>query len=315
MRLWPFAIALAAGCGFQHGGLGNRPVDGAIDIDARVDGPGSDAALDGPPDAPPDSPTPPPPTDTDGDGVIDANDNCPAIANADQRDHDGDGKGDVCDLCPHLADATDPDGDGDGVGDACDPRPATAGDARVLFEGFYDGTGFASWTTNGGTWAVANGVLTQSSSSSGFTSASPNLAAITRAAVTTGVQLVALGNASQFTAPTVAITEGQSGTSSYTCEVTAPNNGTRVQSVDAWFANMMIGGGTQSSSWPGTFAAGSQLRLDSHIVATSHTCTAVQGGNTVSVTQSTGPTTGTISLSTQVLAVSFDYVFVVSVGG
>ena len=38
--------------------------------------------------------------DADGDGVPDAQDNCPAAANADQRDGDGDGLGDACDQCP-----------------------------------------------------------------------------------------------------------------------------------------------------------------------------------------------------------------------
>jgi hypothetical protein len=36
-------------------------------------------------------------TDTDGDGIADATDNCPLVANADQADTDGDGKGDACD--------------------------------------------------------------------------------------------------------------------------------------------------------------------------------------------------------------------------
>ncbi len=36
------------------------------------------------------------PTDTDRDGVPDGSDNCPVIANADQRDSDGDGIGDAC---------------------------------------------------------------------------------------------------------------------------------------------------------------------------------------------------------------------------
>jgi hypothetical protein len=35
--------------------------------------------------------------DADGDGVCDADDNCLAVANADERDLDGDGAGDVCD--------------------------------------------------------------------------------------------------------------------------------------------------------------------------------------------------------------------------
>ena len=36
-------------------------------------------------------------SDTDGDGVIDASDNCPLTANANQRDTDGDGLGSLCD--------------------------------------------------------------------------------------------------------------------------------------------------------------------------------------------------------------------------
>lgn len=36
--------------------------------------------------------------DTDEDGVCDSEDNCPSVANMDQKDSDGDGKGDVCDV-------------------------------------------------------------------------------------------------------------------------------------------------------------------------------------------------------------------------
>ncbi|MEM7153820.1 MAG: amidohydrolase family protein [Myxococcota bacterium] len=98
------------------------------------------------------------PDDADGDGVADADDNCPSVFNPIrpldgdiQGDNDADGLGDVCDLCPldpgedcEVPDIFDQDGDGvedpadnclldenadqndadeDGQGDACDACP------------------------------------------------------------------------------------------------------------------------------------------------------------------------------------------------
>jgi len=60
------------------------------------------------------------PDDDDGDGVASAQDNCPLVANPDQRDGDHDGSGDACDNCPAAANPTQRDLDGDRVGDACD---------------------------------------------------------------------------------------------------------------------------------------------------------------------------------------------------
>jgi cysteine-rich repeat protein len=78
-------------------------------------------------------------TDSDGDGIANASDNCPTVFNpvrpmdgGKQADHDGDGTGDACDLCPLDANTTtcksfDPnDADGDGVPDATDNCPTTA---------------------------------------------------------------------------------------------------------------------------------------------------------------------------------------------
>ncbi len=73
-------------------------------------------------------------TDSDGDGLADAVDNCPFDWNLSQSDLDGDGIGDACDSdndadcipddvdpVPGRADISDIDTDGDGVPDQCDP--------------------------------------------------------------------------------------------------------------------------------------------------------------------------------------------------
>ncbi len=73
--------------------------------------------------------------DQDNDGISDANDNCPSIANTDQLDTDNDGDGDECDTdddndgTPDTEDAfpldpnEDTDTDGDGTGDNADAFP------------------------------------------------------------------------------------------------------------------------------------------------------------------------------------------------
>jgi hypothetical protein len=106
-------------------------------------------------------------TDSDGDGVDDCADNCPATSNPDQIDSDGDGLGDACDscltdpsaddfdgdgfcsdsnecpagcdICPFSFNPDQADGDGDGQGDACDNCSTVANPEQADDDG--DGIG------------------------------------------------------------------------------------------------------------------------------------------------------------------------------
>jgi hypothetical protein len=94
--------------------------------------------------------------DMDGDGIPNANDNCPERPNPTQANEDNDATGDACDNCPPYP-STGADQDNDGVGDVCDPHVLIPGDSIALFEGFAGGMP-AGWITTG-TWSVVQGNL------------------------------------------------------------------------------------------------------------------------------------------------------------
>ena len=91
--------------------------------------------------------------DLDEDGIKDSLDNCPGIANPDQKDTDEDGIGDVCDTieikdddedtianeqdnCPSTANPNQSDIDKDGIGDACDTKDDRDGDNDSVINSF-----------------------------------------------------------------------------------------------------------------------------------------------------------------------------------
>lgn len=108
----------------------------AVPVGALTDLDGHARFLDDPVTADTGSGTPPivdmgaceydPAGDHDGDGIPNAADNCPLVANPDQVDRDGDGAGDACDNCLSVANLDQKDADQDGVGNACDNCPNTA---------------------------------------------------------------------------------------------------------------------------------------------------------------------------------------------
>lgn len=100
------------------------------------------------------------PGDLDGDGVLDADDNCPRASNVDQHDEDGDAFGDACDNCPSVknpnqADTTELEMRAfpDGVGDACDPRTGVSGDELRAFYSFATDAQASAWTGSG--WTIS----------------------------------------------------------------------------------------------------------------------------------------------------------------
>ena len=69
--------------------------------------------------------------DSDGDGIVDDNDNCPLVSNVDQTDSDSDDQGNACDI----------DDDDDGVADSSDNCPLVSKTDQADTEG--DKTGDA----------------------------------------------------------------------------------------------------------------------------------------------------------------------------
>lgn len=91
--------------------------------------------------------------DTDEDGIVDEDDNCPLVSNPDQADSDGDGIGDVCeedadgdgipddeDNCPETENPDQLDSDEDGIGDVCDEVPTTVAQDKGNIQAALDAT-------------------------------------------------------------------------------------------------------------------------------------------------------------------------------
>jgi hypothetical protein len=77
----------------------------------------------------PDFPAP----DSDQDGVPNASDNCPTVANTDQSDIDSDSVGDVCDNCPTVANASPVPNGNTGLGLGCSCPGDANRDGNVSF--------------------------------------------------------------------------------------------------------------------------------------------------------------------------------------
>ena len=141
--------------------------------------------------------------DSDGDGIVDAEDNCPYVFNPPrpidgdaQPDADGDGEGDPCDEtplpddldgdgtnneddnCPFDENEDQADGDGDDKGDECDPCPEQSNPDSVCElvadeASIYD---IQTGAVDEGAWVLVQDVVVTSVTSSGFSIQDPALA-------------------------------------------------------------------------------------------------------------------------------------------
>lgn len=248
------------------------------------------------------------PGDRDGDGIADAADLCPDIADPMQRDHDGDLRGDACDRCPHLAGPTDPDRDGDGVGDACDPDPDMSGDARALWIGFYpeDAARIAdpaqwiqvgAWSVTEDGWVrvVAAGVDILRST-----------LAVQRAAVWSRIRFEDTSDGSTAAAIVSGVV-GPSGSVTQFYQCALFRSGPRVGARSVVSGSLFV---DRETPWPGAVADGLTVEAVSRFGAMFE-CTFAS--TTVRSTRST--TSGNVELVVQDAAVRFDYVFVVETDG
>ncbi len=96
--------------------------DSSLEMMASDDGANNDSTAPGPADSGTDW------LDTDGDGVVDRQDNCVNAFNPGQEDGDRDAIGDACDNCPSTANFNQVDGDANGIGDACQQGDAPDSD-------------------------------------------------------------------------------------------------------------------------------------------------------------------------------------------
>jgi len=208
----------------------------------------------------------------DGDGVANAVDNCPKVANPDQANDDGDAFGDACDPCPPFADDVVVDPDGDGVSGACDPFPLIGGDHIALFESFR-GPGLPAGWDALGTWSfvAGNAVVTSGDGDLGYlTIPHPHLAKTSVMTQLTVDDLVgsgprALGPAQLYQ---------PSPSRSIVCELLRSGNGPKLTLLDS-------GSGMTINDADGTFDVGTTVTLTNRRDGTTYECsngiTAVPG--------------------------------------
>jgi hypothetical protein len=268
---------------------------GAIEVCEPPGTVGIDGAI-----AAPDTATP---LDSDGDGVLDSDDNCPFVANPDQADEDGDHLGDACDPCPPFADATD--SDGDGVPDACDPNPTVAGDSIVTFAGFTSAP--AGWTTTGNvTFNGGKAIMlgTETTAATLVTGSSAPVHSTIVASVTlTGITATGLNLGS------VSVIDQQKPNSdeSVACQLSALTGGVQA-SLRIFDTSTSIA----IAAAPHAFAAGGTFVLEVQREGTRYTCSATNPNLQIAGDDQLSPGTHNVGLRVKGASARFAWVMVLT---
>lgn len=267
MRLvWAIALAGGTACSFSP------PASTAGDDD---DTPGVDASVDA---------FDPGDPDVDDDGVPNADDSCPTVANPDQFDEDGDTRGDECDPCPQLA-GGDSDGDGDGIGDGCDPRPGTPGDRLAYWNGFHtDAAGLPAGLTmihgSSQRWSVAGGHLVFTRANDDWGIPAVDVGAATHTIDTTfeitASFPVGLGSAS---AAGVTVDVAGNDVDLFECQARTDNN-----RRELWYWNGRVFGGWSELANVPTSTPNETYRLVLHRAPGDLSCDTTRAGTTTTLT-------------------------------
>jgi hypothetical protein len=135
---------------------------------------------------------------------------------------------------------------------------------------------------------------------------------VTRAAITAGVRVVALGNGTfGENNPHVSVASGIANNQSYWCSVVDEDNNDKVYATVVRPAMLPS---FPNTNWLGTFTTNSELRITSALIGSNNSCNVVQGTTVANTAGNTGSPTGGVAVATRTAAASFDYVFVVSIG-
>jgi hypothetical protein len=192
------------------------------------------------------------------------------LAGGSQHDEDGDGIRDACDVCPHIADPAQADSDGDRVGDACDPEPMNPRQSIVFFDGF-------EGTTVGGAWTNLSGAV--QSDQLVLDARGAQAKEIYRPVTVVDEQFIigAVTGAGDPTGAHISLVTAPSGPSGFYCEVF--DDGAQTSTQLTWTYNGSTYNHAGTATWVGDRVANGAGTFEFHVTPTTVFCISTWNGN------------------------------------